>query len=172
VTGYTQDLIIIRKQMADLGIEVKLLTMTAGPAYPEFKDNVKALAENVTTNSWWHQNANYTDAFLFGSSQKYNDAFNARFKRDATYLEAAATVSCETLVMAIEEAKSLAAADVRKVLRSKTFDTFYGPVRFGASGQNDINAALVMQIQDDKLIVLAPENLKQSTLRIGVPPKK
>jgi len=75
-------------------------------------------------------------------------------------------------VMAIEEAKSLAAADVRKVLRSKTFDTFYGPVRFGASGQNDINAALVMQIQDDKLIVLAPENLKQSTLRIGVPPKK
>lgn len=168
-TGYTQDLILIRRQMADLGIKVKLLTMTAGPAYPEFKDNVKALAENVTTNSWWHQNANYKDSFLFGSSMKYNEAFNATYKRDATYLEAAATASCETLAMAIEDAKSTSADAVRKVLHDKTFDTFYGPIHYGPKGQNDVNAALVMQIQDDKLVVLAPENLKQATLRIGVP---
>ena len=170
-TGYTQDLILIRRQMADLGTEVKILTMTAGPSYPEFKDNVKVLAENVTTNSWWHQNANYNDAFLFGSSLKYNEAFNERYKRDATYLEAAATVSCQTLVMAIEEAKSTSAEAVRKVLHEKTFNTFYGPVHYGTSGQNDINAALVMQIQNNKLLVLAPENLKQGELQIGVPKK-
>lgn len=169
VTGYTQDLILIRRQMEDLGIKVKLLTMTAGPAYPEFKDNVKSLAENVTTNSWWHQNANYQDNFLFGSSTKYNETFNQTYKRDATYLEAAATASCETLAMAIEEAKSTSADAVRKVLHDKTFDTFYGPIHYGPKGQNDVNAALVMQIQDGKLVVLAPEKLKQATLRIGVP---
>jgi branched-chain amino acid transport system substrate-binding protein len=169
VTGYTQDLILIRRQMEDLGIKVKLLTMTAGPAYPEFKDNVKSLAENVTTNSWWHQNANYQDNFLFGSSMKYNETFNQTYKRDATYLEAAATASCETLAMAIEEAKSTSADAVRKVLHDKTFDTFYGPIHYGPKGQNDVNAALVMQIQDGKLVVLAPEKLKQATLRIGVP---
>lgn len=168
-TGYTQDLILIRRQMADLGITAKIVTMTAGPAYPEFKENVKALAENITTNSWWHQNANYDDAFLFGSSLKYNEAFKERYKRDATYLEAAATVSCQTLVMAIEEAKSTTADAVRKVLHEKTFSTFYGPVHYGATGQNDIKAALVMQIQNDKLMVLAPENLKQGALRVGVP---
>jgi branched-chain amino acid transport system substrate-binding protein len=170
-TGYTQDLILIRRQMADLGMNVKILTMTAGPAYPEFRDNVKALAENVTTNSWWHQNANYTDSFLFGSSLKYNEAFNQRYKRDATYLEAAATASCQTLVMAIEEANSTSPDAVRKVLHEKTFDTFYGPIHYGASGQNDVNAALVMQIQDNKLLVLAPEKLKQGDLKIGVPKK-
>jgi len=169
VTGYTQDLILIRRQMEDLGIKVKLLTMTAGPAYPEFKDNVKSFAENVTTNSWWHQNANYQDNFLFGSSMKYNETFNQTYKRDATYLEAAATASCETLAMAIEEAKSTSADAVRKVLHDKTFDTFYGPIHYGPKGQNDVNAALVMQIQDGKLVVLAPEKLKQATLRIGVP---
>jgi branched-chain amino acid transport system substrate-binding protein len=171
-TGYTQDLILIRRQMADVGVDVKILTMTAGPAYPEFADNVKALAENVTTNSWWHQNAGYKDDFLFGSSLKYNEAFRERFKRDATYLEAAATVSCETLVMAIEAAKSISADAVRQVLHEKKFETFYGPVQFGKAGQNDVNAALVMQIQKGKLVVLAPENLKQGTLAIGVPPSR
>ncbi len=170
-TGYTQDLIQIRRQMADLGINVRVLTMTAGPSYPEFKENVKALAENVSTNSWWHQNANYEDAYLFGSSQKYNQAFNGRYKRDATYLEAAATASCQTLAMAIEEAKSTSADAVRKVLHEKTFNTFYGPIHYGKTGQNDVNAALVMQIQNDKLVVLAPENLKQGELQIGVPKK-
>jgi branched-chain amino acid transport system substrate-binding protein len=168
-TGYTQDLILIRRQMADLGITAKIVTMTAGPAYPEFKDNVKTLAENITTNSWWHQNANYDDAFLFGSSLKYNEAFKERYNRDATYLEAAATVSCQTLVMAIEEAKSTSADAVRKVLHERTFNTFYGPVHYGATGQNDINAALVMQIQNDKLLVLAPEKLKQGDLHVGAP---
>lgn len=170
-TGYTQDLILIRRQMADLGIAAKVVTMTAGPAYPEFKENVKALAGNVTTNSWWHQNANYDDAFLFGSSLKYNQAFNERYKRDATYLEAAATASCQTLVMAIEDAKSISADAVRKVLHEKTFNTFYGPIHFGTSGQNDVNAALVMQIQNDKLLVLAPEKLKQGDLQVGFPKK-
>jgi branched-chain amino acid transport system substrate-binding protein len=170
-TGYTQDLILIRRQMADLGMNVKVLTMTAGPSYPEFRDNMKVLAENVTTNSWWHQNANYTDAFLFGSSLKYNEAFNQRYKRDATYLEAAATASCQTLAMAIEEANSTSPDAVRKVLHERTFDTFYGPIHYGASGQNDVNAALVMQIQDNKLLVLAPEKLKQGELKIGVPKK-
>lgn len=171
ITGYTQDLILIRRQMADLGINAKVLTMTAGPAYPEFRDNVKVLADNVTTNSWWHQNANYTDSFLFGSSLKYNEAFNQRYKRDATYLEAAATASCQTLVMAIEEANSTSPDAVRKVLHEKTFDTFYGPIHYGATGQNDVNAALVMQIQDSKLLVLAPEKLKQGELKIGAPKK-
>jgi branched-chain amino acid transport system substrate-binding protein len=170
-TGYTQDLIQIRRQMADLGINVKVLTMTAGPSYPEFKENVKALAENVSTNSWWHQNANYEDAYLFGSSQKYNQAFNERYKRDATYLEAAATASCQTLALAIEEAKSTSADAVRKVLHEKTFNTFYGPIHYGKTGHNDVNAALVMQIQNDKLVVLAPENLKQGELQVGVPKK-
>jgi branched-chain amino acid transport system substrate-binding protein len=171
-TGYTQDLILIRRQMADLGVDAKIVSMTAGPSYPEFGENVKTLAENVTTNSWWHQNANYKDDFLFGSSTKYNDMFNARYKRDATYLEAAATASCEALVIAMEEAKSTSAEAVRKVLREKTFNTFYGPLRFGASGQNDVNAALVMQIQNGKLLVLDPQNLKQGALQLNVPPKK
>ena len=37
-TGYTNDLILMRKQMADLKIEAPVVTMIAGPAYQEFID--------------------------------------------------------------------------------------------------------------------------------------
>ncbi|QKD42096.1 amino acid ABC transporter substrate-binding protein (plasmid) [Alicycliphilus denitrificans] len=172
ITGYTQNLILIRRQMADIGLDAKVVTMTSGPAYPEYVDNLKALAENVTTNAWWHQNADYKDDFLFGSSMKYNQAFRERYKRDATYLEASATVSCQILAMAIEAANSTAGDAVRKALRERKFDTFYGPVQFDKSGQNNVNAALVMQIQKGKLTVLAPEALKQGTVIPNVPPAR
>ena len=171
VTGYTQDLMLVTRQMADLGISAKLITMTAGPAYPEYLENMKALGDNITTNGWWHHNSNYKDAYLFGSSLEYNKVFEAKYKRSASYLEASATAACETLAMAIEGAKSLDPEKVRTELRARTFDTFYGPVRFGKTGQNDFNAALVMQIQKQQLVVLAPDHLAQGKLVVGAAPK-
>jgi branched-chain amino acid transport system substrate-binding protein len=167
VTGYTQDLILVRKQMADVGMNAKLVTMTAGPAWPEFTDNLKGLADNVTTNAWWHQNANYSDNYIFGSSIKYNDAFKAQYKRDATYVEAASTAACETLALAIEAAKSTSPDAVRSILHERKFDTFYGPVQFGKSGQNTVNAALVLQIQKGKIVVLDPASFAQGKLSIS-----
>ena len=39
-TGYINDLILIRKQMKDLGVSVPVVTMIAGPAYKEYIDAV------------------------------------------------------------------------------------------------------------------------------------
>ena len=44
-TGYINDLILIRKQMNDLGVSAPVLTMIAGPAYKEFIDANGPLAE-------------------------------------------------------------------------------------------------------------------------------
>ncbi len=46
-TGYINDLILIRKQMADLGVTAAVVTMIAGPAYKEFVDATGPRAENV-----------------------------------------------------------------------------------------------------------------------------
>ena len=63
-------------------------------------------------------------------------------------------------MIAIEEDKTTSAEEERKVLREKTFGTYYGPAHFGKTGQTDFNAALVMQTQSGKLVVLAPDNLR------------
>jgi branched-chain amino acid transport system substrate-binding protein len=168
VTGYTQDLILIRRQMADLKVTAPIVTMTAGPAYPEYQENLKALAENVTTDSWWHYNADYKDGYLFANAKGYNDAFVAKYKRPATYLEASTTASCQILVQAIEAAGSTSPDAVRKALSQGQFDSFYGPVKFGPNGQNIKFAPLVLQIQKGQIAILAPENLKRAELVVGV----
>ena len=51
-TGYIQELIVIRRQMDNLGMTIPIVTMTAGAAYPEFEQNLGPLSNNVTTNAW------------------------------------------------------------------------------------------------------------------------
>ena len=48
-TGYINDLILIRKQMNDLGLKPPVITMIAGPAYQEFAEAAGPLAENISS---------------------------------------------------------------------------------------------------------------------------
>ena len=54
VTGYINDLLLVRKQMADQQIKASVLSMIAGPAYQEFIDAAGASGENITSAAWWH----------------------------------------------------------------------------------------------------------------------
>jgi branched-chain amino acid transport system substrate-binding protein len=145
--------------------------MTAGAAYPEFEQNLGPLANNVTANAWWHPSATYKDAYLYGGAQEYSNTFRTKYKKEPTYLEAAATSGCEVLMESVEQAGSVDPEAVRKVLSSRRFETFYGPIKFGPSGQNEINSPMILQIQNGKYIVLDPQDVKTGEFAAGVPPK-
>jgi branched-chain amino acid transport system substrate-binding protein len=167
-TGYIQDLLVIRRQMANLGMNIPIVTMTAGAAYPEFEQNLGPLSNNVTTNAWWHPSATYKDAYLFGGAGAYTKTYKDKYDKDPTYLEAAASAGCEVLAESVEKAGSTKPEDVRKQLSTLRFDTFYGPIQFGPSGQNAINSPMILQIQDGKYIVLDPQEVKTGELKVGV----
>jgi branched-chain amino acid transport system substrate-binding protein len=167
-TGYIQDLILIRRQMANFGMNIPIVTMTAGAAYPEFAQNLGALADNVTTNAWWHPSATYKDSYIYGGAQEYTQAFQKKYNKIPTYLEAAATSGCEVLALSIEQAGTVEAEAVRKILASRRFETFYGPIKFGPSGQNEINSPMILQIQKGKYVVLEPQSSKTGELAVGV----
>jgi branched-chain amino acid transport system substrate-binding protein len=103
---------------------------------------------------------------LFGSAGGYDEAFEAKYDRHPTYLEAAATAGCEVLAQAIEKVGSIEASSVQDYLRESRFETFYGPIDFGDSGQNMLSQALVVQVVDGKVVILAPEDLKQGDLKL------
>ncbi|MFX9169597.1 hypothetical protein ABTN79_20430, partial [Acinetobacter baumannii] len=46
VTGYTNDLLLVRKQMVDQQMKAPVVTMIAGPAYQEFIDALGPASEN------------------------------------------------------------------------------------------------------------------------------
>src|ERR1019366_9517355 len=167
-TGYLQELILIRRQMANFGMNIPIVTMTAGAAYPEFAQNLGPLADNVTTNAWWHPSATYKDSYILGGAQEFTQAFQKKYNKIPTYLEAAAAAGCEILPQSLEPAGTVETDPVRKVLASRFVEAFYGPIKFGPSGQNEVNSPMILQIQKGKSGVLDPQNSKTGELAVGV----
>jgi branched-chain amino acid transport system substrate-binding protein len=167
-TGYVNDLILIKKQMADLRIEAPVVTMIAGPAYKEFVDALGKGSENITSAAWWHPAVRYKGEDLFGSTENFNKLFRAKYGREPDYGEASAAVAGAVLQLAIERAGTTDAKAVRDTLANMKVNTFFGPIKFGPTGQVDSLEPPVFQIQNGTQVVILPEVIKQGSLRLGV----
>jgi branched-chain amino acid transport system substrate-binding protein len=166
VTGYTDDLIRIRKQMVDLKVAAPVITMLAGPAYPDFTKGLGNAANGVTSVTWWHPDMRFKSADIFGSTANYDKLFEAKYHATPDYAQASSSAAGVVLQMAIEKAGTIAPDKVRDVLASTEFNTFYGPIKFGPTGQN-INADNpIFQIQNQKIVMLAPASVKQGELHL------
>jgi branched-chain amino acid transport system substrate-binding protein len=168
VTGYTQDLILARKQMGDIKLSAPIVTMITGPAYREFVDALGKLAEGVTSASWWHHTLTYKADDVFGSTEAFYKEFVEREKRDPDYVHASSAASLIVLQKAIEKAGTLDKAKVREALAAIDVMTFYGPVKFGANGMNQGRDLPIVQVQGNKVLPLFPAAIKAGTL-IAVP---
>jgi branched-chain amino acid transport system substrate-binding protein len=167
-TGYINDLILIRKQMADLGIAAPAVTMIAGPAYKEFAEATGKLAENVTSAAWWHPAVRYKGPDVFGSTEAYNRAFEAKYKTVPDYVEASASACGVILQLAIEKAGGVDPKAVRDALAALDVTTFYGLVKFGPTGQIVSLKPPVFQLRDGKPVVIYPDEIRQGEFRTGV----
>ena len=166
VSGYTDDLIRIRKQMIDLQVKAPVITMLAGPAYPEFANSLGEAANGVTSVTWWHPGMGLKSDGVFQSTQNYDKLFEAKYHKAPDYIQAAASASGVVLQMAIQKANSIDPSKVRDALASNTFHTFYGPIKFGPGGQNQVANDPIFQIQKQKIVMLAPANVKNGSLEL------
>lgn len=167
-TGYINDMILIRKQMGDLGIKAQVVTMINAPAYQEFIDATGPLAENVTSATWWHPAVRYPSKDVFGSSEKYTEMFKAKYNSLPDFTNATGSAVGVVLQMAIEKAGSTDRTKVRAALAEGGFETFFGPLTFNASGQATSYVPPVFQIQDGKTVVIYPDAIKAGDLKLGV----
>ncbi len=165
VTGYTQDLVLARKQMADLGLTAPVVTMIAGPAYKEFIDGLGPLSNGITSASWWHHATTYTSTDVFGSTKAFYEAFLKQEGEDPDYVHASAAAALSALQAAIETAGSIEPAKVRAALADLKMTTIFGPIDFGANGMNAGSDLPIIQVQDEKVVVLFPEPIKQADLK-------
>jgi branched-chain amino acid transport system substrate-binding protein len=167
-TGYINDLILIRKQMGDLGVSAAAVAMVAGPAYKEFVEACGPLAKNVSSASWWHPAVRYKGQGIFGATERYNKLFTEKYGFIPDYAQASASASGVILQLAIEKAGSIDGKKVRDTLSGIDVMTFFGPVRFGSNGQINSLKPPVFQIQGGKPVVIYPDEIKQSDFQIGV----
>jgi branched-chain amino acid transport system substrate-binding protein len=166
VSGYTQDLVLARKQMSDLGVSAPIITMITGPAYKEFTDALGPLAESISSATWWHHSLTYKSNDVFGSTTNFYNEFVAANKSDPDYVHASSAAALVALQMAIEKAGSLDKDKVRGQLASLDVVTFYGPIKFGANGMNQSRELPIIQVQKGKVVVLYPDAIKQANLQL------
>ena len=166
VSGYTDDLIRIRKQMSENKVTAPIITMLAGPAYPEFTESLGDIANGVTSVTWWHPALRFKENDVFGSTENFVKLFQAKYHKVADYAQASSSVAGVVLQLAIEKAGSIDPEKVRDVLANTKFDTFYGPIKFGPSGQNITADNPIFQIQNKKITIIAPADVKAGDLQL------
>ncbi len=164
-SGYINDLMLIRRQMNDLGLKAPVITMIAGPAYQEFAKTVGPLAENITTMSWWHPVVRYTGKDVFGSTEAFNAAYEKKYGGEADYIEASSAACGAVLQMAIEAAGTVEPTKVRDALAATDAETFYGKVRFDKGGQINSLQPPVLQLVGGKPVILWPDAIKTGDVR-------
>ena len=167
-TGYTNDLVLMRKQMTDQRIEAPVVTMIAAPAYQEFIDAAGKGAENISSAAWWHPAVRYKGIDIFGTTESYVKLFKDTYKADPDYAHASASVSGALFQIAIEKSGTIDRQKVRDELAKMDVITFWGPVKFRPTGQITSLEPPVFQIQNAKPIVVHPAAIKQGDLKIGV----
>jgi branched-chain amino acid transport system substrate-binding protein len=168
ITGYSQDLILARKQMADLGLKAPIITMITGPVYKEFIDALGSLAENVTSASWWHWATPFKSDDVFGTTKEFYDAVvKATGGVEPDYVHPSSAASLVVLQKAIEKAGSLDREKVRAALADIDTMTFFGPVKFRADGMNETRALPLIQIQGGKPVLIYPNDLSNVPMKLN-----
>lgn len=165
-TGYTQDLMLIRKQMSDLGVKAPIISMVAGPAYKEYIDGLGNLANGVTSSSWFHHATNYKGVGVWPTTEDFYKEFFAKEKTDPDYIHASCAAAVVILQDAIERAGSTDKKKVRDELAKTDVTTFYGPVKFSANGMNQARDLPIIQVQDKQIKVLAPADIKNGEITL------
>lgn len=167
MTGYTQDLILGRKQMEDLGVTAPIVTMVTGPAYREFTEGLGDLAEGVTSSTWWHHATAYTDAIgPWTSTAAFYADFVEAFGIDPDYVHGSCAAAADVLVHAVQQAGSTDSQAVRDALAETEVLTFYGPIDFGENGMNQGRDMPIIQVQDEEIKVLYPAAIAGAQMKL------
>ena len=166
VTGYTQDLILIRKQMVDLGVRAEIITMITGPAYKEFTDGLGDLANGITSWTWWHHATTFKGVGVWPTTETFYKEFLAKAKSDPDYIHASCAAGAVVLQNAIERAGLTDKAKVRDALAKTDIVTFYGAVKFSPNGMNLVRNVPIIQVQNKQIKILQPDEIKSADLQI------
>jgi branched-chain amino acid transport system substrate-binding protein len=177
--GHFEDGQLFNRQMADLDIDVKALSLIAAATLPAFYEALGSLAEGVMGPSHWEYGVTYSEAQAkeaglpwIGPSQ---DEFVALFKKslgkeiipDYHAAEAGAQVLAYTL--AVEKAGSLDSDKVRAALGDMTFMSFYGGWDIDDTGMQVGHDMVDVQWQMGKRIIVWPPEAQTGDVAYPMP---
>ncbi len=161
--GHFADAVLFTRTAAQRDFHPPALLLTVGPGGPEFTAALGDTANGVLGPTQWDRTMTWQGAD-FGTPAQYAARYTARFGAPPTYQAAQSTAAGVVLAHAIESANSTATAAVRTQLRALDLMTFYGPIRFDATGKNVAKPMGVVQVLDGASVVVAPTAIAAGSL--------
>ena len=154
VSGHAKGAATAIRQIAEMKVDVPILAMTHCDSAKIIKKFGKA-AEYTLCASQWAPTLTYKDN-VFGSAMDFAKLFEKTYKYTPPYQAAESAAAVLVYADAFNRAGSTDPQKVRDALAATDMQTFYGNVKFDATGKNIAKPMVLYQVQNGKYVVVAP----------------
>ncbi len=111
----------------------------------------------------------YPGQDLFRTAQKVEQVYKAKYNVEPSY-QAASSIACGiAFQFALKNAGSIDPQKVRNALANLNVTTFYGQIKFSATGENDTKPMVTIQIQNGQVVTVYPSTVANATLKYPTP---
>jgi branched-chain amino acid transport system substrate-binding protein len=165
VSGQEKGALTAIAQVKALKVDVPILAMTHCDS-AQITEKLGEAAEHVFCAHQWHRSLGYKDE-VFGMAEDFAKQFEQAYAYEAPYQAAQSAVAVYVFVDALKRARSSDPEIVRDAIAATELETFYGPIKFDASGRNVAKPMFLTQAQDGKYVLVAPA--KWATAKPVVP---
>ena len=153
------------RQMKDMQVSVPMLAMTHCDSAKIIEKFGKD-AEYAVCASQWDRALSYKDNVL-GSAEDFAKAFEKEYDYAPPYQAAESAAAVLVYADAFARAGDFDTAKVRDALAATDMQTFYGNIKFDATGKNTAKPMVLYQVQDGKFRVVAPS--KWASAKVNYP---
>ncbi len=168
LSGHSKGAALVIRQIAAMKVNVPMLAMTHCDSAQVIKKYGKS-AEFALCASQWAPTLSYKDA-IFGSAGDFARTFEKEFGYAPPYQAAESAAAVLVYADAFKRAGGFGAEAVRSAISATDIQTFYGSVKFDATGKNIAKPMVLYQVQDGQYKVVAPTKWASSAVRHPTPP--
>ena len=154
--GHYNDAVLFVNSAKEFGFKPSGMLITVGPSNPKLVDELGDALNGVLGPTQWEPSMAYEGPY-FGSAADYSAYYQSLWGEAPVYQAAIATAAALALHLAIEQADAIDTDAVRGALRTLSVDTFFGPISFDERGVNTAKPMGTIQVQDGKIVVVAPD---------------
>jgi branched-chain amino acid transport system substrate-binding protein len=177
--GHFEDGQLFCRQMADLNIDTKALSLIAAATIPAFYKALTSMAEGVMGPSHWEWGVKYSEAearkvglpWIGPSQDEFVRLFKKALAKDMIpdYHAAEAGAQVLAYVLAVEKVNSLDSDKVRTALGDLKFMSFYGGWDIDDTGLQVGHSMVDVQWQMGKRVIVWPKEAQTGDVAYPMP---
>jgi ABC-type branched-subunit amino acid transport system substrate-binding protein/DNA-binding beta-propeller fold protein YncE len=149
ITGHLPESIGAVRSAVKVGFDPKAILFSVGPAFPQFTEELRSLAQHMTGAAMWSSVQKGFGHDRFQTPGAFANAFYERYSRKPAYLAAGAFACGLTFEEAFRRAGQVKAKAVVDAMHQPDFrfESFYSLIEFDEAGLNSERPLVTIQLR-------------------------